>query len=190
MVGQVLLANGCSVDHYRRAYQNEDVARIRAMVLARFNERYFDAVGLDAPCEDQGHGFSMMAVACIAIETLQAFYEGLPDTRGRSAEMFRKFFSNDDLVGRLSAFNDADWFYTDIRCGILHQAETRGGWRILRRGELLDRGARTINAAVFLAELRGAVKRYADLLTAGSPRIKNLNTKMEAIIERCHAPAQ
>lgn len=45
---------------------------------------------------------------------------------------------------------NSDWFFTDIRCGILHQAETRGGWKIQRKGTLLDDHNKTMNATVFL----------------------------------------
>ena len=52
----------------------------------------------------------------------------------------------------------------DIRCGILHRAEARRGWRVRRSGPLLDPKVKVINATRFMKELRVAVDRYASTL--------------------------
>jgi hypothetical protein len=51
-------------------------------------------------------------------------------------------------------------FYDNIKCGILHQAETKDGYRILRKGPLLDSTKKTINAATFLGALKRCLDRY------------------------------
>ncbi len=68
--------------------------------------------------------------------------------------MFRDFFVRDPELSVLAGEND--WFYKHIRCGILHQSETRNGWRLLRNGPLLDRHGKSINATAFLRALRRA----------------------------------
>ncbi|CSC77315.1 Uncharacterised protein [Vibrio cholerae] len=47
-----------------------------------------------------------------------------------------------------------------IRCGILHQAETTGGWRIRRKGELVDKNEKIINATKFMNALESELNAY------------------------------
>ncbi len=124
-----------------------------------------------------------MAVACLVIETLESFYRGLTDTRRHSKEMFSGFFERDTAL-KIFGGGD-DWFYNDVRCGILHQAETRRGWRVLRVGPLLDRQAKTINATTFLRELRKAVEKYAEAMEADETTWQLFRRKMDAVCANC-----
>ena len=75
-------------------------------------------------------------------------------------------------------------FYKNIRCGILHQGETAGGWKILRRGKLLD--DKTINSVRFLEEIKKAVKEYVGELKKSewdSETWDKCRTKMSQIIK-------
>src|SRR5713101_2867449 len=75
-------------------------------------------------------------------------------------------------------------FYKDVRCGILHQGETRGGWRVLRRGPMFEPEGPTLNAARFLNEVAGAVKEYARCLRSAqweSDLWANFKNKMDEI---------
>ena len=69
------------------------------------------------------NGFTIMAIACLLVETLYQFREGIDVTRhvGDSyvrflTEEFDYFYNNEEL---------AHHFYTDIRCGILHSGQTK-----------------------------------------------------------------
>ena len=57
--------------------------------------------------------------------------------------------------------NDSE-FYKNIRCGILHQAQTQGGFRIIRTGPIFDSVGKSINATLFLRSLKQVVVRYVD----------------------------
>lgn len=78
-------------------------------------------------------GFSIMALDCLLIETLQQFKEGkqrTDNTPGAVKEAFCKFLLNSKLAphcknGKAAAFYDA------IRNGLLHQAEIKGDSRIV-----------------------------------------------------------
>lgn len=124
-----------------------------------------------------------MAIGCLTIETLESFYQGRPDTRRVSAQMFRSFFERDTPLKVFGG--DGDWFYRDIRCGVLHQAEARGGWRIRRGGPLLDAAARTINATIFLREVRRAVGAYAKELEFDDQCWMRFQRKMQAVCTNC-----
>ncbi|WP_343101154.1 hypothetical protein [Romboutsia sp. MSSM.1001216sp_RTP31141st1_G3_RTP31141_220114] len=70
-------------------------------------------------------GFSIMALNCLLIETLLQFKNGWDQTpSGRNKIEYKKFLKeefpeifNNDKIAKL--------FYEDIRCGILHSAQTK-----------------------------------------------------------------
>jgi hypothetical protein len=153
----VKLSKSCTVADYRNLVTARDQTSIAAFVVERFEERYLDALAVDP---SNKNGFAIMAVSCLMIEALESFYRGWTDSRGKSELAFCSFFS------RCDAFDDfrsvAGPFYRHVRCGILHQAETTGGWRIVRRGPL--RIDRTINATKFAKALRHVLHEYASSL--------------------------
>jgi len=109
----------------------------------RVKYRYLDAIQVlqnddtEHYCthEQRRFGFAMMALACLLIETLAQFYEGLEDSdeaRTRlslnNTDFYVTFLTKKSFVLK-SAFDEpkALAFYRTIRCGILHQAETKEG---------------------------------------------------------------
>lgn len=76
-----------------------------------------------------------MAIDCLLIETLQQFAEGVSETPdGKSGCYFKNF-----LISYFKEdFDDekAKMFYKQIRCGILHQAETKESSKIKTSHEL------------------------------------------------------
>jgi hypothetical protein len=135
-------------------------------------------------------GFLMMASACLLIESLQQFYLGKNDTRRQSEDAFKAFFERvereENLFPGFAA--DSHNFYTNIRCGILHQAETKGGYRILRRGVLFDPQQKTVNADAFIKSLERSLKNYTDKLRLpeGDPDLwKNAVNKVKYICANC-----
>lgn len=175
----VRLSSTVTVAQYLEMAANDDREAAGEFIKERFEERYLSPV-LDVDSTHR-HGFSMMAVACLTIEALQAFRLGLSTTKDNSANMFAAFFAQHPAF---CDFAGDKWFYDDIRCGLLHDAEARGGWRILRSGPLLDKDARVINATRFLRALRGAVHDYAT-------QLKNdkywalFQKKMKQVIKNC-----
>lgn len=95
----------------------------------RMNARFFEAISLLSDrCEERrGHNlsFSIMGLNCLLIETLQQFYDGVDQTASNHANAFRRFFTNSPHFKLY--FNDeiSRRFYKDVRCGILHQAQTK-----------------------------------------------------------------
>jgi hypothetical protein len=105
-------------------------------------------------------GFLMMASACLLIEAIEAFYDGIDITQWKQgADTFANFFNRE--TGLFPKYEcEKDDFYSHVRCGILHQAETTGGYRILRYGPLFDEHGRSYNATLFLEKLHEAVNKY------------------------------
>jgi hypothetical protein len=101
----------------------------------------------------------MMAASCLMIETFQCFKEGKRDTTGygNGRAAFKRFFL--EHAGKFSGI-DGEEFYNKIRCGILHQAQTKGRFRILRKGAVFDNAAESMNATLFLKHLKAVVEDY------------------------------
>jgi hypothetical protein len=134
------------------------------------------------------NGFSMMASFCLLIETLQSFKKGWGDTRGKSKEAFRDFFTNNACFPE---FNPelGEKIYVNIRCGIMHQGETKGGWKITRKGnELYNHETNTLNAIIFGKRMEDSLNQYRkDLMDSDwdLDNWKNFRKKMVSIIKNC-----
>jgi hypothetical protein len=177
----VRLSSSVTVGIYRKLELLEERKELGKFVRERFEERYFRP----ALCVPRSikHGFSLMAIGCLVVETLEAFYQGVPNTNRRSRRMFEDFFHRDSPFNVFSSRDN--WFYFDIRCAILHQAEVRNGWRIRRDGALLDSDEKIINANRFLVEMRLLVMAYSEQLEQDEVLWRNFRMKMKAICENC-----
>ncbi len=174
------LSSSITVADYKRLEAANNREALGQFFVERFDERYF------RPIEDSSskHGFSILAIACLVIESLESFYQGLPDTKGASSKMFRDFLARETDLNILASKNN--WFYKDIRCGILHQAESRGSWRVLRSGPLLDAQAKTLNATKILRALRREVRQYAKKIQKDDQLWKNFRKKMGSVCANCN----
>ena len=180
-VGETKLSASVTVGKYKQLEQQENKPAIAAFIVERFDERYFNPVMNSS----SKHGFTMMAVGCLVIETLESFYHGWHDSSGKNP--FDKFFERQHAEGKsLGVFaGDAIKFHQNIRNGILHQAETKDGWKIRRSGDLLDLNGKTINAARFIRELRKMVAEYAGQLHTDPILWKNFKKKMKRVCANC-----
>jgi hypothetical protein len=133
-------------------------------------------------------GFSMMASACLLIEALQSFYEGADKTPAKwGSRYFANFFQRERVVFPCVE-NKKDDFYIHVRCGILHQAETTGGYRVLLKGPLFDPAGSAYNAEVFLSTLQCSVRNYVAALrtsTKSSAIWKSAVNKLHFICLNC-----
>ncbi len=130
-----------------------------------------------------------MAVSCLMVEAFESFVQGWESSegRGRGKAGFCFFFDQFDEFKDFRG-HSAD-FYKHVRCGILHQAESTGGWRIRRdNSPLFDSAARTVNAEKFLDSLQVVLVGFCKNLESlpwGGTEWKNVRTKMEAIVRNC-----
>jgi hypothetical protein len=107
-----------------------------------------------------------MAAGCLLIEAYQSFREGLENTRetGAGVNCFKNFFEKNDAFSQLCPYFQG--FYYNIRCGILHQAETYKNWKIIRQhgAPLFAPEKREIQADIFLLELTKCIRDYCRYL--------------------------
>jgi len=181
------LAKEITIAMYREYERNQDRAAIAEMIKQRFTERYITPLQVDL---NRKHGFSLMAISCLMIEALHSFHEGWPDSEGKSKRAFREFFANNPEFAVFEPYAVAFW--KNVRCGILHQAETTQGWRIHRKGPLFEPTTRIINATLFHNTLEGSLARYCDRLETEdweSELWQRCRTKLNAICKNCeYAP--
>ncbi len=133
------------------------------------------------------NGFSMMANSCLLIENLESFYRGWPKTVGTSEVAFLKFFGRDKNFKEFATNDLASAFYKHIRCGILHQGETTGGWSLTRdEKQLMDLYNKKINSKLFLEKLEKSISDYEmELIEAKWDSVlwNNAKKKLNAIIK-------
>jgi len=153
-----------------------------AFIRQRLRERFIEPIS-SIPI-DARHGFTTMAINCLLIETLEAFQRGWTSTKTRSAESFRYFFSRQPRFAEFNGAGISYDFYENVRCGLLHQGETRNGWTIVRAGPILQ--SKRINATKFHGRLAGAINDYHEELANPANRSlrANFENKMKFIIEQ------
>lgn len=181
-----LLTEIVTVGQAKQWMRNKDdyaKANLIKLIHHRFYNRYVKHL------KTIDSGFLKMAISCLMIETMESFRQGLKDTKGIGVgkKMFEDFFIVEEPL--FPGFREiAPSFYSSIRCGILHQAETTNGWRIVRSGTLLDKSNRTINATRFVNALEKALDNYINNLKVSdiSTTIwKHAILKIEDVCENC-----
>jgi hypothetical protein len=183
---EIRLSSRVTIKKYREMEKAEDRVGVADFIYQRLSERYILPVKSGAK-----NGFAMMACACLLIETLESFWNGWKTSQGAGpGEMvFQSFFKR---TKRLSEFEvHAISFYKDVRSGILHQGETKRGWKITRNRDfpvVTVNDFKTIQAVKFLNRLDASLRDFCrDLKSADwkGDRWANVRRKMRHIINNC-----
>ena len=182
---EVYLSSSITVDNYRSLEAQQDREGIANFVYERFVERYIEPLER-TPIKSKS-GFTSMAVCCLMIEALESFRQGWGNSERQSKAAFCFFFDRNDQFRELRGH--AQDFYKNVRCGILHQAETTGGWLVRRdQSVLFDPTIRVVDASIFLEALRSSLEDYCIHLR-GSDWESEIwilfRKKMAAIINNC-----
>jgi hypothetical protein len=153
-------------------------------------------------------GFLMMASACLLIETLQAFREGKNESEVGSEAAFMRFFEENGKTfsGLRNCFplipkkdkqgvpvKDKQGnavkkctFYKHIRCGIFHQAESTGGYGIVRdESDLFDPVEHTVNADEFIDEVETCLDKYLNELRSSAVTSERWNKAADKLTYIC-----
>ncbi len=192
---EVRLSNCVTIAKYLEMERLEEREKIAEFVRDRFRERYLLPVmggsGASGSGKKNKSGFAMMAISCLMIEALESFRRGWENTRCiNGSTIFKGFFDCYDEFSDLRGCEGE--FYTHIRCGILHQAETTGGW-LIRRDQpfLIDKDHKIINATAFIKNLEKCLDKYCNELTTQGWEDQiwlNFRCKMKWIIDNCKRP--
>ena len=181
------LATDLTVAQYKALGQGGNTQAIADFIERRFTERYITPMRVDA---SKKNGFTIMAVACLLIEALESFRQGWPNSDQKSQLAFCNFFDRTSNFTFIRGYSQD--FYKNVRCEILHQGETTGGWHIRRKGPIFDKSTKTVNAKKFHDEIEKVLKHYCDELRKSSwdsEIWKALRKKMRAICRNCETEA-
>lgn len=113
------------------------------------------------------NGFAVLAVACLLMETMQAFQEGVACHKKDLGDLILRFLRGDDFWEHGLSFKKPDLFLGEIRNSIMHRGETRR-WLIQKRHPKAvdeDREPPVLGAWKFLAALRIGLETYLSKLS-------------------------
>jgi hypothetical protein len=184
------LSSKLTIEDYDNLLKDQEKSKqaIAEFVFERLTERYITPI--KNVLVKYKNGFSIMANCCLLIETYQCFRLGLNDTnkRGLGEQVFKDFMDEEPEFIQLKGMGVL--FYKNVRCGILHQGETKKGWTISRKTSdpLFDSKQLKINANLFIEALSKTLERYKDELikedwSAGI--WENCRDKIEFIKNNC-----
>jgi len=190
------LATDCSIDDVQNWLDSQDKENLGKFLGKRHEERFFGPIDClkEAAHTYDGYGFSMMSLCCLLVETFQCYREGVPTTNKRewrrlldiqnagSVPQEYKLQGQDPPINGEAAFKnfferypnnfpnlDGVSFYRYIRNGLLHQAQTKGGWKInIKHSSVWDPASSSINRDLFAEALKSCFDAYLkDLEQAG-----------------------
>ena len=126
---------------WESAYQN--------FYLKRIETRYLNPIrAIGKSDTESGEGFSIVALLCTLVEFLESCERGFnfhfvgrtgyrlqqyEYSESTASTYFRDFLRNRAPFSQEFPANLIDGFYRDVRCGLLHEARTKGGWMISTR---------------------------------------------------------
>src|SRR5437667_9021632 len=119
----MLISRNYKADHWKalRFTSEADWETAIAIFQDRLETRYLEHIR-----RLLGHrtsGFAVLALDCVVIETMEQFRQGTQKTPYKQGEKyFVSFLRETSFSGHITK-EQAGLFYTNIRCGLLHQAE-------------------------------------------------------------------
>lgn len=167
-----------------KSRKESDKIEIAESIKRRLIQRYI----LPGEQVENKNGFNILANCCLLIESFESICRGWSKTPN-GADPFCKFFNRTIEFSEFTGNDIPSVFYKNIRCGILHQGETTGGWKIRRdKNKKLYLEEKIIDANQFRDDLKMVIEKYfRDLKSKDwdSFEWKMLEKKMKSIIKNC-----
>ena len=135
------------------------------------------------------NGFAIMALNCLLIETLYQFKEGKDKTPSHHNKEVYSDFLMQEFPLVFNTQNIAESFYSNIRCGILHSAQTKNESRLSDRegvAVVLEGNTLVVSVKGMSLLLKTYFQHYLQkLLDANEiPLRKNFIKKMKYVCRR------
>ncbi len=112
------------------------------LFIERIESRYLNIINhLEKDGKREGEGFTIVTILCSLIEFLETTRRGINFVNKKSGDLLefeynngcsKKFFIS-FLTKQKSFLLSEDLareFYSNVRCALIHEAQTKGGWRI------------------------------------------------------------
>jgi hypothetical protein len=160
-----------------------------SMIQQRYEERFLEPIRTlrSTRGHAKGYGFAIMALCSLLIESLQSYRYGLPTTyereygalasftpppeyeippadRKSGTQVFTDFFA---FAPHQTLFPGVDGgtYYAVMRNGLLHQAQTKGGWKIrIGQTHLWNNQDKIVDRNKFADALTCAFNQYLEEL--------------------------
>jgi hypothetical protein len=149
-----------------------------AIVRDRLHGRFLHFA--DKCLKDDYSGFVVLSIDCLLVETIQQFIDGVTDGRNKSTKLSKKFLKGPRFQPAFNTDKVRADFYSDIRCGLLHQAEAKNKWLIRRKQATLLKTVGTdgyiIDVERFHTAVRDSLEDYLTLLS--KPERSDLRSKL------------
>ncbi len=170
----------------------------------RYSERYFAPIRVLEGI-GKGAGFSIMTLACLLVETFYSYRAGLPTSHKGEYRGWLKQMNDRPKINTPDYVADSEFpteirdvficfftanqaffpmvkggeFYDNIRNGLLHQSQTKRGWKInTGTGCLWDENLRSLDRKLFVQKLRNYFEHYASELEEDDEVWKNARRKI------------
>lgn len=150
---------------------------IRDFFRDRLQTRYLDPIAA-IPRLRKGEGFAIVALQCSLVEFLEGCYRGInykfknpvpPYEYNRSGEIFVSFLTERrPFNAYFTTPALAQDFYESVRCGILHEARTKGDWLVWAASstrKIID----TNGPILYRDDFQAALVEYIDAYCAAVP---------------------
>ena len=165
----------------------------------RMKTRYLNPIQhIEAQANIEGEGFAITAIICSMIEALESFYQGRSYRRPpkgtqlnqnteyfSSQLLFESFLQNrEPFKKHFSNIGLATEFYENVRCAILHEAATRGGWKIrIDSNSLIEQQGNqwVLNRALFVQAVQKYMEGYKQELLSSIVLKEAFMRKFDAI---------
>lgn len=167
---------------------------------SRIQLRYFEPIKLLQQCgANRGEGFSISAIHCTLIEFLESTVQGInyryvrSDSElglheyRKSGPVFVAFLTKREPFSRCFTNESIGWeFYQNVRCGLLHEARTKGHWRIRANGPtdmIADTDSHILYRNTFHAAVLQFLNWYREALLSDTQMQEAFVRKFNALCE-------
>lgn len=160
----------------------------------RIYGRFFNAIDIllnetrKFPTDRIDFSFSAMALMCLLIETLHQFYNGINETEWRMhCDAFISFLTTSERFGPYFGVREARLFYSHVRNGIIHQAQTKMNTQLTisstKMVDIVPRGIK-IDVMLFYEALKDEMNNYVNKLQNPNERDirRKFISKMNCIV--------
>jgi hypothetical protein len=140
-----------------------------SFLLSRLRSRYLKPIGLIRDKGSwEGEGFTIASIQCALIEFLAAIREGKNYRHGNpqgpyeysgSRRLFVDFLFQTAPFDQLFSKGEAEDYYSNVRCALLHEARTKDGWIIWGSGTV---AVDCKNKIVYRDSFQRLIEQYID----------------------------
>lgn len=153
------------------------IAATDVALRGRLNRLYFDPIHRLTRKQGepgQGEGFAILTIQCAVLEFLAALRKGWSFKHGHKVQGAENYYGNSKLLYTTFLLEQAPFaasfttqqrandFYTDIRCGLVHEGQTKNSWRIWR-GKPSDPLIDFYRKAIHRDVMQRHIETYLDL---------------------------